>query len=154
MGGENEERVLLSLESGGEEFGVDRKDFWKAVGCLEGPSRAIFVLRVIWGFHAIEIGNCFGISEGRVCQELKEIQNRVRKALSSKVPKDGQGKDLFEENVEDLLSENGAIEPWLEPEAFGGLAEEKSFKVETDNEASLDEWFAQEMVSEEQEQET
>lgn len=48
---------------------------------LDSKSRAIMTLRYKWGFTESEIGECFGVSEGRISQKLTEIKEELAKLV-------------------------------------------------------------------------
>lgn len=59
----------------------DDLDFNALKNTLDSKERAIVTLRYKWGFTEKEIGDCFGITEGRVSQHLKEIKSSIAKTI-------------------------------------------------------------------------
>lgn len=57
-------------------------DFFALLGDLEQRDRAILVLRHKWGMDLKEIGEVFGVSEGRVSQELIALHALLKKRLT------------------------------------------------------------------------
>lgn len=55
----------------------------RIVGRLNKDERIIFNLRVVWGLTYAEIANCFGLSEGRICQRFKRIQKGIQEKEKS-----------------------------------------------------------------------
>lgn len=53
--------------------------FELAANMLEGADRAMFLLHHEWGLQLKEIGNCFGVSESRICQKLTKIHKLLRR---------------------------------------------------------------------------
>lgn len=66
---------------------TDNLDFNEFQAYLESNDRAIVTLRFKWGMTEKEIADCFGMSEGRICQKLKEIKIK----LESKITEQKQG---------------------------------------------------------------
>lgn len=55
----------------------DRLDIERMVRALKGDERALFVLIYKWGFTYPEAGECFGVSQSRICQRLKIIHAKL-----------------------------------------------------------------------------
>lgn len=61
----------------------DDIDFFSLIKHLTPNERALITLRHKWDMELTEIGECFGISHSRVCQQLKEIYKKL--ALNYKI---------------------------------------------------------------------
>lgn len=56
----------------------------RVLNLLTSTERAYIWLMYVWGYSACEISECFGISEGRVSQRMKEIHKKLEEKLNVK----------------------------------------------------------------------
>ena len=73
--------VEINEEICGMENHTDTVDFSIFQDQLDSKARAIMTLRYKWGFTESEIGECFGVSEGRISQKLTEIKTELAKLV-------------------------------------------------------------------------
>jgi RNA polymerase sigma factor (sigma-70 family) len=66
-----------------EELHADPLDFYTHLAKLEPKDRAYLVLTHKWGLSLKEIGECFGVSESRICQEMKAANAKVKRNILS-----------------------------------------------------------------------
>lgn len=59
---------------------LERKEAMERAMSLRGPSRAILLLHVFYGFTEVEIADIFGVTESRVSQKLTAFK-RIRSYL-------------------------------------------------------------------------
>lgn len=71
---------VTELNSGYEEQ-TNTIDFESLINCLDAREQAYMNLIHRWGFTMFEVGQTFGVSEGRVSQEVKEINKKLKKAI-------------------------------------------------------------------------
>lgn len=79
----NEKRGFLELDhtQEGEPHSYNL-DFNKHLSCLDSIERAYVVLYHKWGLSLLEIGDAFGLSEGRVSQQLSAINSKIKRFIS------------------------------------------------------------------------
>lgn len=94
---------------------------------IYGSSRAILVLYYKWGFHEAEIANCYGVTESRICQRLKEIQSSIYERIKkeeSKLSEEAKGA------LEEILREEKEGRPELELRTDQEMARRESRAME------------------------
>lgn len=65
---------------------VHSLDYDRILSALSPEDRAYLTLQNKWGFTLQEIGDTFGVTEGRVSQVLTEVYKKLRKALAKPRP--------------------------------------------------------------------
>jgi DNA-directed RNA polymerase specialized sigma24 family protein len=89
---------------------------------------AMLRLKEIWGLSEAEVGNIFSVSESRVSQRIKRIQERLQSRAAKKAALERKAK----ESLAGTLPENAGTDRWrMEQESNQGMAEGQSFEVET-----------------------
>jgi len=88
LGGRIRSRATLFYENEPERcsdgmLGPDGDNWQCVVGFLKGSDKCIITLKYKWGLSEAEIGNCFGVTESRICQRIKGIQGRIRKRIEA-----------------------------------------------------------------------
>jgi len=133
-----------------------RGDIDKILSGLSSLNRCVFILKNLWEFTNDEIGYCFGVTESRISQRLKSIQETIYETLSqASDPKLSQETGSFEKSqsqtdarekkecgfsrprkssVGTLFESKGA---GLELQAHQGLASCQSFQMESFDAASF-----------------
>lgn len=98
------------------------------------------VLYYVWGLNEAEIAYCYKITESRVSQILKGVQERLRKRIEKEEQEKGVSK------VEELLQKENGRGPRMECEKIIRMEEEESREMEKDSSRFLKEWFTQEIL--------
>lgn len=140
----------VANKSSGEVLGYHDYDLERIIETLNSSDRAIAVLIYVWGFKELEVGHCFGVTESRISQRLKGIQEKLSREMArekqrevenllGELPENGVRETISEETMEKVLREK--VEG-MEFEAHFGMAEEKFWAMEIANEESFPEWFA------------
>jgi RNA polymerase sigma factor (sigma-70 family) len=71
--------------------------FREMLSGLKPSERAIIILRYFWSFTEIEIADCFGVTESRICQKLSDIHEKIKtgpKPKKEKIQKKTGGKKV------------------------------------------------------------
>lgn len=92
----------------------------------KSEDRAIIVLSFMWGLTNHEIGYCFGVTESRICQRVKEIQKRVSKALSLDEQRERKQEEFREISLE-IQKQFGFQRE--KSEILGSISEEKGKRM-------------------------
>lgn len=71
----------LTLRGSIGETPTSALDFERYLEMFEDMERATICLVFKWGFSLKEVGHCFGVTESRVSQILKDILGRIRKKI-------------------------------------------------------------------------
>jgi RNA polymerase sigma factor (sigma-70 family) len=77
----HDKKGKLIYDMTSEEIVGEGADFNKIISFLDNSDRAMVVLFYEWGLSLEEIGRCFGVSESRISQKLKEVQERLKKRV-------------------------------------------------------------------------
>lgn len=150
VGGENEEKILESLTQCREEDRDNRHRIKQVVDSITGEDRAIFVLKHVWGFSEKEIGYCFNVSESRVSQRLKRVEEETIRNLAQKeqvalqvLRENSEIKAGSQRKGEDMRKKIQRSEGFgVEQDKDSSLEEEEPFEVESYHEEGFPEWFA------------
>ena len=70
----------LDLAQASEPFSHDL-DFYSLLEDLDEKQRAYLILTHKWGLTLAEVGDCFGVTEGRVSQQLTAVHEKIGKYL-------------------------------------------------------------------------
>lgn len=85
-----------------------------------------------WGFNEAEIGNLFGISESRVCQRLKRVQEGLSKRIAAQERRESAG-----ELAKVLCPQAEGVRWTVGKVSFARMEIGKSWGVESYSEASF-----------------
>lgn len=70
------------------------------LGNISTIERASLILYYEWGFKEKEIGHCFGYSESRACQVIRQGESRIQKALVLEAQRENRSKEQREVSQE------------------------------------------------------
>jgi len=132
---------------------IDRdtdSDFERIIQPLEQNDRIVMVLLYVWGLKLNEIGHCFGISESRVSQRIRGIQERISQTVAGQeqrspgeIRQNIQGNELWQGSAEAYLETPCSKERQeMERGTYFGLETEESGSLEENSQENFPEWFS------------
>ena len=102
---------------------------------LDSTSRAVFLLKHVWGLSEAEISNLFGVSESRIYQRLKGVESCLSKAQK-------EGRSFRPTKRRRGISQVGCLERQeISCEAFTIMARSESGEMEGFDEPRFEKWL-------------